>query len=595
MSETAAVGGRGVVAGRVAARRTLPALLASLALLLAACVSVPTDGPVVQGLPEGEAVAPPNVAVLPSGPRPGDEPEAIVEGFLSAMASYQPGYPTAREYLTPEASAEWRPESQIAVYGAGEGSRNVSSTEDGVKIALRLEATVDEDGSYTAAEPGARLVLDLTVEQVEGEWRIDSPPNGLVMTAFDFNREFSAYVSYFFDPGYEVLVPDLTYLPVRGNLPTLLVEELLDGPTEWLDPAVRSAFDPGVALTGGSVVQVGTVARVDLTSQVAIATAKQRDRMAAQLAWTLRQAPGVSEVALLANGQPVPLPISASGVISADEFASYDPAAVPAGDLLFAISDRRVVVVRDSEADPVAGPLGASGEFRSVAVSLTGTRAAAVSLAGSSVTRSGLSEGSEATRFEVGSDLGVPSFDRADRLWLVERGSESSAVFVQEGADEPVRVDAGVIADVRVERLQVAPDGVRVAVVYTEDGVGRLLLALVLPSADGGVTLGRARDIPLGEVEAVDVAWASATALAMLGQDDEQPQPFIVELSNAAVNSRGQVSGAQSLAASPGAALVIGTGPVEQTDGTRVPLLVRQDALQEWAPLVSAQAPTYAG
>lgn len=578
-----------------AAGRLRIALLVVLALLAAACVSVPTEGPVVQGLPEGAAVAPPNVAVLPSGPRPGDAPEAIVEGFLSAMASYEPGYPTARDYLTPEAATRWQPESGIAVYGAGEGSRNVSATDEGIKIAVSLEARVAEDGSYTTAEPGARLVLDLTVAQVDGEWRIDSPPDGLVMTAFDFNREFSAYASYFFDPGYGVLVPDLTYLPVRGNLPTLLVEELLDGPTEWLDPAVRSAIDPGVALTGGSVVQVGTVAQVDLSAQVALATAEQRDRLAAQLAWTLRQAPGVSEIALLAAGQPVPLPASANGVVSADSFAYYDPAAVPAGDLLFAISDQRVVSVRDDEAVPVAGPLGSVGEFRSIAVSLTGTRAAAVSIDGSSMTRAGLTSDSVANRFDVGSDLGVPSFDRSGRVWLVDRAESSSRVLLQEGGDAPVVVSAGALEDVRVERLQVASDGVRVAAVYTAENTGRLLLALVLPQSDGTVRIGRTRDIPLGEVEAVDVAWASGTALALLGQDDDDVQPFLVELSNAAVSSRGQVLGARSLAASPGQALVIGTGPVEQPDGTSTRVLVRQDALQEWVPLVAAQAPTYAG
>lgn len=579
--------------GPRAARLLLAVLLASL--LAAGCVSVPTEGPVVEGLPEGAAVAPPNVSVLAGGPRPGDEPEAIVEGFLSAMASYEPGYPTAREYLTPDASARWSPESQIAVYGAGEGSRNVSPTDDGVKIALRLDARVAEDGSYTAAEPGARLVLDLTFAQVDGEWRIDSPPDGLVMTSFDFNREFSAYISYFFDPAYEVLVPDLTYLPVRGNLPTLLVQELIDGPTQWLDPAVRSAIDPGVTLTGGSVVQAGPVAQVDLSAQVALASAEQRDRIAAQLAWTLRQAPGVTEVALLADGRPVPLPSSSTGVVSAEEFAYYDPAAVPAGDLLFAIANRGVVQVRDDEAVPVPGPLGDGGQYRSVAVSLTGTRAAAVGVDGSSVTRAGLSDNSEANRYDVGTDLATPSFDRSGQMWLVDRREASSQVLVQQGADQPVPVDAGALSDVRVERLALAPDGVRAAAVYGSEGERRLLLALVLARPDSSVSLGQVLDVPLGEVEAIDVAWASATALALLGRDGDDVQPYLVELSNAALSSRGQVLGAESLAASPGQALVIGTGEVELPDGSRERLVVRQDALQEWVPLVSARAPTYAG
>jgi hypothetical protein len=570
-------------------------LVAVLAVLGGACVSVPTDGPVVEGRSEGDPVAPPNVAVLPSGPRPGDEPEAIVEGFLSAMASYEPGYPTAREYLTPEASSRWSPESGIAVYGAGEGSRNVSTTEDGLKIALRLDARVAEDGSYTAAGPRERLVLDLRVSQVAGEWRIDSPPEGLVMTAFDFNREFTAYSSYFFDPGYDVLVPDQTYLPVRGNLPTLLVQELLDGPTQWLNRAVRSAIDPGVSLTSGSVVQVGTVAQVDLSAQVAIASPEQRDRLAAQLAWTLRQAPGVSEVALLAAGQPVPLTTSPNGVVSAEAFAFYDPAAIPAGDLLFAISDQRVVAVQDDVVDPVAGPLGTTDGYRSVAVSPTGTQAAAVEVDGSAVVISGLTNESQEARFEVGSDLAAPSFDRSGRVWLVDRGGASSQVLLLDEQDEPVQVSSGDLSDVRLDQLKIAPDGVRAAAIYTADGSRRLALALVLPQRDGSIELGRVREVALDGVQAVDVAWASATALAMLGDDIDDVQPFLVELSNGSLSSRGQVAGAVSLAASPGQPLVIATGPITQPEGATERVLVRQDALQEWVPLVAAQAPTYAG
>jgi len=55
------------------------------------------------------------------------------------------------------------------------------------------------------------------------------------------------------------------------------------------------------------------------------------------------------------------------------------------------------------------------------------------------------------------------------------------------------------------------------------------------------------------------------------------------------------VPSAVSLAASPGQPLVIATGPVTQPDGVTERVLVRQDALQEWVPLVVAQSPTYAG
>jgi hypothetical protein len=562
-------------------------LLAVLAtLLLAGCVAIPTEGPVVEGRPAGEPVPPPNVAVLPAGPRAGDSTVAVVEGFLSAMASYEPGYPTAREFLTPQAAAQWQPESGIAVAGAGEGERRVTASDDRVRTVVPLVAEVDAEGSYTPAQPDARLTLDMRLEQVDGQWRIATPPPGVVMSAFDFSREFAAFSTYYFAPSGDVLVPDLTYLPVRGNLPTLLVARLLDGPTPWLAPAVRTAFGPGVELASGSVPLDGTVAQVDLTSQVEAASAQQRDRLAAQLAWTLQQAPGVTDVAVLAAGAPLPLPSSDTGVVSAEGFAFLDPADVPAGGELFAVADGGVVEVDDTGAAAVRGPLGETERYRSVGVNLTGTRGAAVSGDGTTLTSAGLGSDSSASELTLGVDLAAPSIDRQDRIWVVDRATRSSQVRrVDDG--EPLDVNAGRLDSTRVERLAVAPDGVRVAAVYSDGGRSRLAMGLVLAGSDGEPRLGRWRVLAIDGVQALDVAWASATALAVLGFDSStSAQPYLVELSNGALSSRGQVDGAARLAASPGQALVVATA-----DGQ----LLRQDALQEWEPVLRASAPTYPG
>jgi hypothetical protein len=179
-------------------------------------------------------------------------------------------------------------------------------------------------------------------------------------------------------------------------------------------------------------------------------------------------------------------------------------------------------------------------------------------------------------------------------VWLVDRAADGSRVLVLDG-DEPVEVDAGVLGQVRVERLTVAPDGVRVAGVYTADGARRLLLALLRTPAVGDPEIVNVRDVPLEGLEPFDAAWASATALAVLADDGDAVAPYLVELSNASVSSRGQVERAVSLASAPGQALVIGTAPGPDADGDEPPELLRQDALQEWVPIVTAQAPTYPG
>jgi hypothetical protein len=559
----------------------------ALVLAVSGCVSVPTSGPVVEGRPAGEPVPPPNVAVLPAPPRAGDSPVAIAEGFLTAMSSYEPGYPTAREFLTPDAAAAWDPDAGITVYAVAEGSRRVTETQGTVQAVLPVVSTVAADGAYTQSPPSATTTLDLQMQQVDGEWRIATPPAGTVMSSFDFAREYSAFASYFYGPTGDVLVPDLTYLPVRGNLPTLLVDQVLDGPTAWLAPAVSSAIGPGVELASGAVTLAGTTAQVDLTGQVVAATAQQRDRIAAQLAWTLRQAPGVTEVALLADGQPLPLPGSDTGVVSSEDYEFLDPSLVPAGDQLFGVADGAVVAVVDDELQPVPGPLGQPGAFRSVGVSVTATQAVAISADGASAVRASLSQGAGASVTAAGGDLAAPSLDRRDQAWLVDRGADSSAVLLlPEGQEQPVRVPAPELEDTRVERLVVAPDGVRVAVVYRTGGTSRLALALVLTGSEGEISLGGVRDLPIEGLAALDVAWASATALAVLAGPPEEAQPYVVELSDGALSSRGQLAGAVTLAASSGEAFVVGT-----SDGQ----LLRQDALLEWEPVVEATAPTYPG
>ena len=71
-------------------------------VLAAGCAEIPTSGPVV----EGEAVPeqlPVSVGFVPNPPVAGASETDIVQGFLEAMASYEAGYQTAKEFLTPDA------------------------------------------------------------------------------------------------------------------------------------------------------------------------------------------------------------------------------------------------------------------------------------------------------------------------------------------------------------------------------------------------------------------------------------------------------------------------------------------------------------
>ena len=82
-----------------------------IAASAAGCVSMPTGGPVqsytvTQG-PGAQSQHYQQMYAQPPGN--GWSPEGIVNGFLTASASFANRQQVAREYLTPEASRKWNP------------------------------------------------------------------------------------------------------------------------------------------------------------------------------------------------------------------------------------------------------------------------------------------------------------------------------------------------------------------------------------------------------------------------------------------------------------------------------------------------------
>src|SRR5690349_3998432 len=84
------------------------------AALLAGCASMPDSGDLsgVESTPRQDT----QVRVFAMPPREGAPPADILQGFLEALTSDDPGYATARQYLTPQAARseerrvgkEWR-------------------------------------------------------------------------------------------------------------------------------------------------------------------------------------------------------------------------------------------------------------------------------------------------------------------------------------------------------------------------------------------------------------------------------------------------------------------------------------------------------
>ena len=178
------------------------------------------------------------------------------------------------------------------------------------------------------------------------------------MAEFSFQSFYRAYQLYFIgkyfvgDGG--ALVPDSIYLPSLGdpaNVASALMKALLDGPSEWLAPAVTSAIPPDTTLSVESVTITDGIAEVRLSETLLALSDPERSLLAAQIVYTLKQAGGVRGVLITVNGQPYRVPESDpnSLAIAVEEIPrELEPVPFVTGDQLYAVKGNRVGPVSDA-------------------------------------------------------------------------------------------------------------------------------------------------------------------------------------------------------------------------------------------------------
>lgn len=516
-----------------------------LGLLATGCVNVPTSGPVIPGGAPGPQ-EPNNVEIAPEPPAPGAQPTTIVEGFLHAMASFGGGSDVAREFLTDEARAEWRAENGVRVYADG-----YPIIESGGSVRLRAPGVgrVAADGSY---QPVSELVdIDFELEQVDGQWRISNPPDGLLIPEYLFKRFYQRLNLYFFDPSYETLVPDPIYLPTSNQTATTVIRRLMAGPTEWLSPVVVSVLPQGTELNVAAPVDASGVVEISLSEPIGRLDDNARSRLAAQLVWTVRQlSPGISGVRILHNGAAYAIPEQDDdGIVPISAYDAFDPSPHRMRPDLFAADQTGIgrIIERDGEIslEPVLGPAGVAGPVGSMGVDVLGDRVAWVSPDRSSVTVAPLAEGEARMLLQDKYALSRPQFTRFAELWvLAGTGDDQELLVVTEEGGE-AGVEFGDIGELRTFR--VSPDGLRIAVVAeNDDGSDQLLLGRI--ARTDRIIAEKWRSIPAPSSQPItriaDIGWTSPTSLSVLLADGEGPdlpaKPYTVDQAGATWQLVGQ-------------------------------------------------------
>jgi len=497
--------------------------------ILTGCTGVPVDGPVLSSDRPGLAQNGGDIAVKAQGPAQGAKPASIIDGFLVAMAEYQPGYTTARQFLTEPASASWRP-GTVHIYADLAGLTMTSDST--ARINAQLVGQLDRGGVYTAVG-GSAMSLDFGLDLNEqGEWRISSLPAdlGVVVTRARFNSAYQRLDTYYFDDQGQVLLPDTRYLP-RGRWLRQLIEALLAGPSSRVAAIADASLVTTVTLdeTTDLGFEAGVVT-IPLAPNGAPRGLFDTTRLAIQCAATLRQIAGVEAVRLTVGGQPLAVEgQAADGSLALTEVSRFDPFVRSAAAVsLLAIQDSLVVRLAGRA---WLGDLGTTARAMSAL-------AVASNLAGQAdriavVTPTGLTLGpgsGELPEVLVASDLIRPQFDRQGWLWAFAPTETGSQVWLvtRESVDQ---LSAPALTGRIVRAVRIAPDGRRVALVV-EAMVGgqaeappeprRLGLAQVRLGVDGRVWLDGWRDLPVvvdgAELGAIaDVAWVGPSTLNVLG------------------------------------------------------------------------------
>ncbi|MDP9116531.1 MAG: GerMN domain-containing protein [Actinomycetota bacterium] len=494
--------------------------VAAAALLLVGCTGVPANstpqviGQVGVSASDTASTAPPA----------GADPRQIVVDFLDASSTSDPAHAKARQYLTPDAKAHWNDKTVTVV-----DQFRVSNLVNGaVTLTARKIGSIDATGTYTPElqgdGSGDLLAVPFTfgMQLVSGEWRIQTLPNSVFVTSENFQPLYNHYALYFYDLAQQHLVPDLRYSPLTdaGLLADWLIQQLVAGPRPALADSVTSEL-PQVTDPLKVSVQVGAPSVITLPGASQL-DPQTRNRVAAQLAFTLTQVTLVQSMQIVDALRPVAIPAADGPAFSATTFQSA-MSVQSATSALYYIHNGAVV---DEAGRPLPGALGSSGGggsgLSSVALAANGStnlRIAGVSGTGATQRLSigTLVEGIQPTA--VRGALSRPAWAPGrDEVWV---GAGPSVIRV--GADRkplPVSITArsGSVTG-SVSAIRFSPEGSRVALVLSfPGGTGQVWVGSIVRSQSQVRIDGLEQVTPNGIVTR-DVAWNDPLKLWVVGRN----------------------------------------------------------------------------
>lgn len=535
----------------------------------AACARIPTDSPISTRTLTGQSQpGAPYVRALP--PPPDATAAEVVAGFVQAGVGSEENFAVAREYLTAEASLTWNPDALITIY-SGSQELKVTEVEEGrLTMVLQAVALLDERGVRSVLSGPTSRDIEMSIEQVEDQWRLSEVPDGIFLSEAAFETLYGPARLYFLDARERHLVPDHRWFPLRRGASAVL-EALVDGPASFLEGAVTNQVP-----RSSGVVAANTTTGVDGTAQItvpaAIATLAPGPRALAlsQLEASLRSLRSLSGVRLVLDGQDVVL----------DEGSRVERA-LP-GHRPIAAGPTGIISLSDNGSTPAAQlvPAVAEIEVSSPSIALDGVLAAALDPAGSSVLIATTDESLPLREAATGGSFVPPRVDDAGYVWTSTRSSPGALLALSgHGPDLDAKVDAPWLTGREILALDIAADATRMIVLSADTAGTRVDLCAVVRDAEGvPASLTEPQPLRTHLTEVTQTVWYDEVALLLLGTEPtaEERRALILDLS----------SGRESLPALPPDTERIAGSVVAEAiwAGTEEGVLLRSDG-ESWAPV----------
>ena len=503
-----------------------------VALTIGSCASIPTSGPITEVTISASGQG---VQIAPEPPQKGMSASRVVEGYLQAMADPTGDYEIARQYLSATARGQWVPRRGPIIYDGW-----VEAVGEGMELRGTTRGTLDAVGRFTVSKES--LTHDFGLISEAGEWRISSPPDGVLLSSYIFARSYSSVRSYFIARSGQRVVPELLHLPTSEITSGRIVEAQMAGPGPFLSSGVRNAIPEGTKLgTAGTVVDSSGVVTVALEGVPQSLSELERRELGAQLLWSLSSIPKISGLHLTVDGKTYSLPgQNDKQVLELSSQQDYQPLSKAGSADLYGVHEGRAgKLSADTSFIPLSGD-GAPAEM--TAISLDGAFTATV--AGSPATVRIGPSGGAAVQVDTGlTQTGSVHFAQG-RLWLLGHGSSGEQQLLSVSPQgEVTTIDLTALSGELVD-FSLDASGTRAAVLL---GVGEAARFGVVSLSEGNrvtdwhevpLTASQGRELS----DAVALDWTGEVNVAVVASAGSGRSVFVVAVDGSEVIDLGPVS-----------------------------------------------------